>query len=264
MNAVTTSNSTENKERPQGSGSKLWYAYGDPIFKGTEPFFYEPSDFEWTRHIEENWQTIRDELRMLRDAERNPMEPYVNTAMVSRPNQWKTFGMMFWGIPHIDKARQAPKTWELLKGIPNIMAMSFNLLEPNSTIKPHNGDTNAIIRCHFGLDIPATAPRCAFRVGTETRGWEEGKWLMFCDAHEHTAWNNTDRQRYILVIDVLRPEFVSRRRWIASRVLASINLDVYYLKYKWLRRFFGSERAASVLLQIIRAGCYARLTRYGV
>lgn len=46
--------------------------------------------------------------------------------------------------------------------------------------------------------------------------------LMFCDAHRHTAFNNTDKTRIILQIDVIRPEYQCIENWISARVLASI------------------------------------------
>jgi aspartyl/asparaginyl beta-hydroxylase (cupin superfamily) len=246
------------------STEKPWYAEGGSDFKGSEPFFFDPDKFEWTKRIEANWETIRDELKALLMADEANLSPYVNTAMTSRPNQWKTFGMLFWTIKHEQNLRKCPKTWALLKDVPNICAISLNLLEPNTTIKPHHGDTNAIIRCHMGLEIPAEAPKCAFRVGSETRSWHEGKFLMFCDAHEHTAWNNTDRKRYILVVDVMRPEFVHLKRSVASQVLASIKLAVYYQRHAWLRRYFNGRPAREGVRHFLRMISYVPLIRHGV
>jgi aspartyl/asparaginyl beta-hydroxylase (cupin superfamily) len=145
--------------------------------------------------------------------------------------------------------------------VPNICAISFNLLEPNTTIKPHNGDTNAIIRCHMGLEVPAAAPRCAFRVGSEIRSWEDGKFLMFCDAHEHTAWNNTERRRYILVVDVMRPEYVALKRRVSSRVLASISLQIYYQRFAWLKRYASGRFGKAAVTGLLRALSYLPLSR---
>lgn len=65
---------------------------------------------------------------------------------------------------------------------------------------------SAIFRCHLGLKIPGEAPECCFTVGPESRSWEEGKVLMFCDAHRHTAVNYTDTVRFIVNFDVIRPK----------------------------------------------------------
>jgi aspartyl/asparaginyl beta-hydroxylase (cupin superfamily) len=261
--ALVTPPKDQQGKQHMKSTPRPWFAEEGTAFTGTEPFFFNPGDFPWTRKVEENWQTIRDELYALLAADESNLEPYANVAMTSRPNQWKTFGMMFWTIKKESHVQKCPKTWALLKDVPNICAISFNLLEPNTTIKPHHGDTNAIIRCHMGLEVPASAPRCAFRVGTETVSWNEGKFLMFCDAYEHTAWNNSDRRRYILVVDIMRPEYVEQKRSVACRVLASIKLAIYYQRHAWLRRHFGGARGRALALRILRFLTYLPLRRAG-
>jgi len=244
--------------------TRPWFSEGDTAFKGEEPFFFDTAQFPWVREVEAQWEVIRDELRQLLSSDVSSLQPYANREMTSGPNHWKTYGMMFWTIRSKDKCSKCPKTWQILKDIPGICAISFNLLEPGTTIKPHHGDTNAIIRCHMGLEVPAGAPRCAFRVGTETRSWEEGKLFMFCDAHEHTAWNNTDRKRYILVIDIMRPEYLAQRRSVAGQVLASIRLAVYYQRHRWLKRFLDNSFGHAVALACLRLAMAVPLRRSGV
>ena len=215
----------------------VWFAEDGPAFRGQEPSYFNPEDFAWVKPLEAQWTVIRDELQALLAADGAALTPYMNATMASQVGRWKTYGLMFWGQRNRQRAASCPRTMEIVKDIPGLCAVSFNLLEPHSSIKPHYGDTNAIIRCHLGLDIPGDAPRCAFRVRDEVRSWQNGKLLMFCDAHQHTAWNNTDQNRYIMVIDVFRPEFQPRRREVISRVLTAITLDVNYQRWPWLRRF---------------------------
>ncbi|MCY7294916.1 aspartyl/asparaginyl beta-hydroxylase domain-containing protein [Alteromonas sp. a30] len=225
------------------SRNKAWFSDTGQVFSGSEPFFFDTAEFDWVKTIEKDYQIIVDEFFAEIEKDQAQLEPYMNAEMMSKKNNWKTQGLMFWGKKSEENAKKYPKTWEVLNKIPNLCAASFNLLEPGTTIKPHYGNTNAIIRCHLGLRIPAQAPRCGFRVGTETRSWHDGKVLMFCDAHEHTAWNNTDQQRYIMVLDIVRPEFKRDFVSIASRVLGFIYYDAAKLnkpligklsKIKWL------------------------------
>jgi aspartyl/asparaginyl beta-hydroxylase (cupin superfamily) len=46
---------------------------------------------------------------------------------------------------------------------------------------------------------------CAIRVGDETRRWHEGKCLVFDDYFEHEAWNRTDEDRLVLIVDLWHP-----------------------------------------------------------
>ena len=44
-----------------------------------------------------------------------------------------------------------------------------------------------------------------FRSGGETRHWREGEVLIFDDAYDHEAWNDTDQVRVVLFLDFLKP-----------------------------------------------------------
>ncbi len=69
-------------------------------------------------------------------------------------------------------------------------------LEPRGHIPAHNGLCNISLVGHLALSVP---PGCGIRVGSESRGWEEGKCLVFDDTFEHEAWNGSDADRYVLV-----------------------------------------------------------------
>jgi aspartyl/asparaginyl beta-hydroxylase (cupin superfamily) len=231
---------------------KPWYASEGGAFRGSEPFFFDRKEFPWVAELESQWTVVRDELMALVQEHEQSLVPYANREFTSKRDRWKTFGFMFWSIPSRRNCQQCPKTWDVLSKLPNVLAGSFNLLEPETTIKPHYGDTNAIVRCHLGLVIPAAAPQCAFRVGSETRSWNEGEVLLFCDAHMHTAWNNTRDRRYILLFDVLRDEYAPQKNAICSHVLAGLNLEVAYQRLAWLRRHFNGRRSRVVLHGLLR------------
>ena len=60
------------------------------------------------------------------------------------------------------------------------------------------------MRLHLGLE---TNRDCGLRVANETRGWEEGKTLIFCDAVEHEAWNRGTTTRTVLLLDFKNPRY---------------------------------------------------------
>jgi aspartyl/asparaginyl beta-hydroxylase (cupin superfamily) len=233
--------------------TKPWFSEGGTEFTIDDPYFFDTNDFPWVKELESHWEVIRDELIELHQNNKDLLKPYADAEMTSRKNKWKTFGMMFWKFQAPKNIEACPKTWALVSKVPNLMAASFNLLEENTTIKPHHGDTNAIIRCHMGLQVPGEAPKCAFRVGTETRSWEQGKFFMFCDAHEHTAWNNTNNERYVLVVDIMRPEFARMQKNIACRVLSSINLAVSFQNNPWFKKLMGKSLGKQFMLMIYRS-----------
>ena len=62
-----------------------------------------------------------------------------------------------------------------------------------------------MLRYHLGLKVPGGGDECRIRVGEEYATWEEGESLMFDDTHPHEVWNETDRRRVVLFMDVVRP-----------------------------------------------------------
>src|SRR6266849_8423321 len=85
-----------NKEKcMQNKPMEPWFADDGGHFHGTEPFFFDKKDFPWVERIEAQWTVIRDELMALVREHEDSLVPYANHAMTSKPNHWKTFGLMF-------------------------------------------------------------------------------------------------------------------------------------------------------------------------
>jgi aspartyl/asparaginyl beta-hydroxylase (cupin superfamily) len=100
----------------------------------------------------------------------------------------------------------------------------FSRLAPGSHIIPHCGPHNLRIRAHLGLIVPGG--NCQMRVGTETRCWTAGEVLLFDDSFEHEVWNETQFDRYVLIVDVWHPSLsrdeITLFREIDRRLSASI------------------------------------------
>jgi aspartyl/asparaginyl beta-hydroxylase (cupin superfamily) len=145
--------------------------------------------------------------------------------MVNTNAIWKTISLRWWTIEFYKNQKAFPKTMAIVAKYPEIISLSFNQLEAKGEILPHCGDTNAIFRCHLGLEIPASLPECGFRVKEESRSWEKGKWLIFTDANNHEAFNKSNERRIIMVMDVLRQEYQPKKNQIFSTVLTSLFLQ---------------------------------------
>ena len=198
---------------------KPYYIYESQLtaaYKGVEPAYFELKDAKWKQELEENWQIILEELK------NNSTQFTTNevSEFQSEVDSWQTIGFKFWSREHKSKLEAFPQTAALLNKIPNLLGASINRLKAGAEITLHKGETNAIYRCHLGLIVPGNLPEIGFKVNNQERCWEEGKLLAFCDAHLHTAWNHTDKDRYILLIDVLRPEYSNQKYDVCCTVLA--------------------------------------------
>jgi ornithine lipid ester-linked acyl 2-hydroxylase len=173
----------------------------------TPCYFYDKNSFSWTKLLEKNWKLILEELcALLQKQEKwtNAHPHYVKN--IKNEMAWKTFEFIFFGIKNRENCNKCHKTYDLIKSIPVVVTAQFSIMHPNTHILPHKGYSRMILRSHLGLIIP-NKTKCKIRVGDETKSWEKGKIIIFDDSYEHEAWNKSDKQRVVLMIDIANPEW---------------------------------------------------------
>lgn len=207
-------------------------------YKGNDPAFYANDNFEWTNLLENNWLTIKNELDV--HISLNPqLHSIAKTQHVNFHGAWKTMPLFTWGVEFHKNLSNFPQTAAILKQVPGLVSASFNLLEKNAEIKSHFGETNASVRAHLGLYVPASLPDVGLEVNGVLSSWKEGKVVLFCDGYEHSAWNRSEKDRYILLLDVIKPEFIYKKRLICANVLATLSLQSVASKSKrWFSLLF--------------------------
>lgn len=218
--------------------NNLWFGvYGKP-YKGSEPPFFDASVFSWEKELTRRYPEIREELSSLM-AHAEELTPYFDGNLQFPPRNWKTISFCVWGMKVQENLRRFPAIASLLSEIPGLISCSFSLLEPHSRIKPHYGDTNGVFRVHMGIKIPAGLPECGFCVNGETRAWHEGELLVFLDANRHEAFNDSDERRYVLIVDIVRPEFMEKKNYICVKVLSALTFYWIESRTKLLSRLFN-------------------------
>jgi aspartyl/asparaginyl beta-hydroxylase (cupin superfamily) len=194
------------------------YYRTDGPYAGGAPYFYDVEQFPAASKVRQHWQMIREEY------EDNCRRGTDGVADVFNPTGpripgWKSVNFQTYLWRYHRARRSFPATVALLESIPDLTSAFINLLEPHSAIPPHDGDSQAIVRFHMGLDVPPGD--CGLRVGPERRQCSNGNVLAFCDAHNHEAWNATDRTRVVFIFDVMRPEYAQQKRTICANALAA-------------------------------------------
>lgn len=169
-------------------------------------YFYSIDELPDLKVLEENYPVILEELMNLRRNAANGfwVESFPGYLSPESKNKWKVFTFQFFGIKHASNCRLCPETYKALKQIPGLVSADFSYLPAHTQIKPHVGFTKMVLRAHLGLIIPE---QCGIRVGDQVRGWEPGKVLSFDDSFEHEAWNNSDQDRFILMLDIANPKW---------------------------------------------------------
>ncbi|MBZ6383357.1 aspartyl/asparaginyl beta-hydroxylase domain-containing protein [Sphingomonas sanguinis] len=178
--------------------------------------YFDRALFPWFAELEAAAPVIRRELEGL-VAAGHAGAPYVRIAAGQPENQWKDLNnsldwsaMFLWrdGKPVQEVQAQCPMTADLLRRIPMLdipnrgPTAMFSTLQPHTRIPPHHGVTNVRSVVHLPLIVPEG---CGFRVGSETRHWQEGGAWAFDDTIEHEAWNDSGQTRVILIIDAWNP-----------------------------------------------------------
>lgn len=222
-------------------------------YKFDDPAFYDLSLFPWAPQVEAQTPVILAELQAFLNDPPAAFQPYFRPDLVNRAGAWQTLGLMTWGMENRALLQHFPKTMAILNQLPNVVGLSFNQLEPHGQVKYHQGNTNGIARFHLGLKVPKEQHKAFFRVSGEDRQWELGKLLAFCDAHWHTALNQTDETRYIMLFDVVLDRYKRQRSYVCARVASDLCVQYVMGKYQRLSRLRGWSRGWARLLIYIFA-----------
>jgi aspartate beta-hydroxylase len=195
--------------------------------------FYDRSMFPWAKDLEAKTGLIREELQAALAKEGKEFAPYINLRAGQPVDQWKELNhstrwshYSLWRGGKADEAHlaQCPETRKALEAVdmatidglcPNAM---FSALAPHTEIPPHHGETNARLVVHLPLIVPE---RCTYRVGFERRTWTVGEILVFDDTIEHTARNDSDELRVVLIFDIWNPLLAAEERKVVSAMASA-------------------------------------------
>lgn len=210
--------------------------------------FFDNAQFPFVPALEADWHKIRAELDTLLPLVAhmpNFQDLSKEQAKLTQGDDWKTYFFYAYGLKALANCRRCPETARLLRTIPGMKTAFFSILAPGARLPIHRGPYKGVLRLHLALLIPEP-DRCGIRVGSDVRRWEEGKVLIFDDTFPHEAWNDTDRHRVVLFVDLMRPS-----RFPANFVNALMTWAIAFSPFvlgsagtylRWERRF---ERIAN-------------------
>lgn len=218
-----------------------WFSYHGKYTRNT-PKYYDTKNFEWAKIIEDNYNKIKVEIENFIKLKDKNLDPYFNVDLVKGENKWRIGGFYFWGKKFEDNCKYIPTLEKILTTIPGFVSAGLSILEPNTSIELHNGDTDASIRGHLPFKVPAQLPSCGFEVDGIQKNWNEGELLLFNDAQLHRAWNNTNEKRYLLIFDVIKPEYLNQQDDVCKNAQSLIELQRLEYKYPLVKKLPGTIR----------------------
>jgi aspartyl/asparaginyl beta-hydroxylase (cupin superfamily) len=215
------------------SAKAIFFLDENATYSGPEPYFYDKEHYAWAEVLEKNWTMIRDEMLPIINGEEEIALSSPYPPLLSEPGAWKNIYFFNFMWQYHSNCNKYPRTYTLLKSIPNLTFAEFTVLEPGCKVLPHIGETNTTIRGHLGISIPGKLPEAGIRVGNEERSWEEGKVVLFSDCHRHTVWNNTSGRRFVLVFDITRDEFIDKKYWVNAQSLSALTIKFFDQKFNF-------------------------------
>jgi aspartyl/asparaginyl beta-hydroxylase (cupin superfamily) len=209
-----------------------------------------PADqFKWVSRIEANWKTIRQELEEIlkyRDKLPNFQDISKDQYQFTTDDKWKTYFLYCFGYKSENNCVRCPETTKLIESVSGKQTAFFSILSAHKHIPRHRGIYKGLIRYHLGLIIPQPNNACRIQIGDDITCWEEGKSLIFDDTYHHQVWNDTDGERVVLLMDVMRPlpfPFSTLNKLIIYLVgLSPFVQDGIKNEIEWEKTFHGTVK----------------------
>lgn len=166
--------------------------------------------FPWIAELERHWASIRDEAVRIRAEDIPPLgDISFDHGRIAADRRWRAFFLKGYGYRMPANAARAPITAALIEKVPGLVTANFSVLEAGGHIPRHWGMTKGMLTYHLSLKAPKEREKCRMHVEEgdtlHVLTWEDGQSFLFDDMFNHEVWNETDEDRYILLLQIKRP-----------------------------------------------------------
>jgi aspartate beta-hydroxylase len=198
--------------------------------------WHDPQDFPLVGYLEAHFPAIRSELLALDAARFQP-----ESERIGRTGDWDVVFLYERGLRRDQVCAACPVTTrgiEAHRAIRTAAGLIYvSRMRAGTHISAHRGPTNVRLRCHLGVAVPSGD--CAIRVADRTEHWQEGRCLVFDDSYDHEAWNHTDEDRIVLIVDLWHPALSD----VEVSLLQGLHTHTYR-QARRLSRYWAANAAA--------------------
>ncbi len=184
--------------------------------------------------IEDNWETIRDEALALYTGGNITAKDDLPASSFYKDGRWTSFYLKVYDNKLPSAYKLAPRTMALLDQMPTMNIALFAVLMPGKKLNRHHDPFAYTVRYSLALSTP-NDEGCGLTINEEDYIWRDGESVVFDETYIHSAWNNTDKPRIILMTDVDRPlkskliqKIYWSFGWFFNRLFFIDNLDPEY------------------------------------
>jgi beta-hydroxylase len=214
--------------------------------KDRNQVYIDPKTFPELSIIQDNWETIREEVISLNDSAQIKASADLDDLGFNSffRTGWKRFYLKWYGANLKSAEQLCPKTLALINQVPNVKGAMFTMLPPGARLVKHRDPYAGSLRYHLGIITP-NSDDCYISVDGEKYAWRDGEAIMFDETYIHYAQNKTDQNRIILFLDIKRPVNFFLVDWINeifSRLViaGSASKNLPGDKVGFLNRMFGT------------------------
>lgn len=171
---------------------------------------HDKAFFAWVPELERHWEAIRDEAVRIRTGEIPSLgDISFDHGRIAADRRWKSLFLKGYGYRMKHNCARAPITASLIEKVPGLVTACFSVMEAGGHIPRHWGMTKGMLTYHLALKVPKDREKCRMHVEEgetlHVLPWEEGQSFIFDDMFNHEVWNETDEDRYLLLIQIKRP-----------------------------------------------------------
>lgn len=174
--------------------------------------------------LQDNWETIRDEALALYQGGQITAKEDLPASSFYKGNRWTSFYLKLYDTRIPSAYDLAPKTMALLNQLPNMNLALFAVLMPGKKLNKHHDPFAYTLRYSLGLSTP-NSDDCGLIVDEDDYKWKDGDAILFDETYLHSAYNDTDTPRIILMTDIDRPlkvKWIQKLYWAFGRFFNSI------------------------------------------
>jgi aspartate beta-hydroxylase len=237
------------RSEPAADFSRISGAVWRPIFapgaseRRRPAFFYvpqladapwlAPEGFDWAADLEATAPELAKEVAGSLDLDADGL-PYIGKQEESET--WRSLAgrtdwsaVHFWNdaLPNERALARFPKVRAVLERLPLVTSGGapveafLSILKPRTRIPPHFGNANHRLTVHLPLIVPAG---CGVKVGGEARETRFGRLMIFDDSYEHSAWNDSEAARIVLIFEIWHPALSAAERTAIAGLLSRYDL----------------------------------------